>query len=67
MYWVGPILGFIGVVCLLYGFFKNSRNMLLGAGIILFLAGSLGDFLQGFKAGYVQSPNQPDSQPNGEA
>jgi len=67
MYWLGPILGLIGVACLLYGFFKNSRNILLGAGIILFLAGSLGDFLQGFKAGFTGSPPSAASQGNGEA
>jgi hypothetical protein len=67
MYWVGPILGFVGAAGLLYGFRKNNRNILLGAGIILFLAGSLGDFLKGFEAGIVQTPTQADSHSNGDA
>lgn len=55
MYWLAPILAFIGVAALLYGFSKNSRKILVAAGITLFLAGSLGDFLEGFKAGALSA------------
>jgi len=51
MYWIGPILAFIGLVAMIYGFVKNNRKILVVAGITLFLAGTLGDFLEGFKEG----------------
>lgn len=53
MYWLGPILALAGLACLLYGFSKNNRKILFAAGLTLFLAGSLGDFLQGFKDGLM--------------
>lgn len=51
MYWMGPLLAFAGLAALLYGFWKNSRWILAGAAVTLFLAGSLGDLLDGFRAG----------------
>jgi hypothetical protein len=51
MEWFGPILAFIGVGLLLYGFNRNRRDILFAAGAILFLAGALSDFLRGFADG----------------
>ena len=66
MYWIGPILALCGLALLLYGFSKNSRNLLAVAGITLFLAGSATDFLEGFiegveskQPGKIQADNSP--------
>lgn len=45
MEWIAVALAFLGLVLLLVGFWKNRRGLLVVAGIVLFLAGSLGDFL----------------------
>lgn len=45
MDWIAVALAFLGLVLLLVGFWKNSRGLLVMAGIVLFLAGSVGDFL----------------------
>ncbi|WP_109126395.1 hypothetical protein [Dyella sp. C11] len=44
----------IGVVALVIGYRRNQRNLLLVAAIVLFLAGSVGDFAGGFKQGLQQ-------------
>ena len=66
MYWIGPILALCGLGLLLYGFSKNNRNLLVVAGITLFLAGSATDFLEGFiegvesrQRGKIQADNPP--------
>lgn len=45
MDWIAVALAFLGLVLLLVGFWKNSRGLLVIAGTVLFLAGSVGDFL----------------------
>ena len=68
-YWIGPVLGIIGAVLLVYGFNKNSRKILAGAGIVLFLAGAAGDFMDGFLKG-LDHPEPQAAQvaaPRGEA
>jgi len=41
-----------GFVALVVGFRRNNRNILLAAGIALFLSGALPDFVRGVQAGY---------------
>ncbi len=41
-----------GLVALVVGYRKNRRNILLSAAIILFLAGTVGDFAHGFRDGF---------------
>lgn len=57
MYWIGPILALVGLALLVYGFHKNSRGLLALAGVTLFLAGTMTDFIDGFVKGFsdVQS------------
>lgn len=45
MEWIAVALAFLGVILLLVGFAKNRRGLLVVAGIVLFVAGSLGGFL----------------------
>ena len=45
MEWIAVFLAFLGLALLLVGFARNRRGLLVAAGIILFLAGSFGDFL----------------------
>lgn len=45
MDWIAVALAVLGVILLLVGFAKNRRGLLVVAGIVLFVAGSLGDFL----------------------
>ncbi len=57
MEWFGPVVAFIGLVLLVYGFKKDRRRILFAAGLILLLAGSLSDILQGVADGI--SPQSP--------
>lgn len=52
MYYIEIGLFVAGVLLLVFGYRKSSRNMLLGAAILLFLAGAFGDFVAGFAEGY---------------
>jgi hypothetical protein len=62
MYWLPLVLAVVGFAALFYGFSKNNRKILLSAGIVLFLAGSLGDFLAGFEEGVMsQAPAKSES------
>ena len=45
MEWIAVALAVLGVILLLVGFWKNRRGLLVVAGVVLFVAGSLGDFL----------------------
>lgn len=51
MYWFELTLAIVSFAGLLYGFSKNDRKILFIAGIALFVAGSSGDFVHGFKDG----------------
>ncbi|MFC4727259.1 hypothetical protein [Coralloluteibacterium thermophilus] len=44
------MLGALGV--LIFGFVRNDRRILLAAGLVLFLGGTVGDVVQGFEQGY---------------
>ena len=64
MYWLPLILALVGFIALFYGFSKNNRKILFAAGIVLFLSGSLGEFLSGFKDGIMsQAPAQQAAAP----
>ena len=52
MYWMELGLAVGGFVALLVGFRRNNRNILLAAGIALFLSGAVPDFVRGVQAGY---------------
>jgi hypothetical protein len=45
MYWIAIALAVLGLLLLLVGFARNRRGMLAVAGALLFVAGSLGGFL----------------------
>jgi hypothetical protein len=45
MQWIAIGLAFPGVFLLLIGFWKNRRGVLVVAGVLLFVAGSLGDLV----------------------
>ena len=49
----------IGAVVLVLGYRKIQRNMLLAAAILLFLAGTVGDFGRGFIAGATDASAAP--------
>lgn len=51
----------IGAVALFLGYRKNQRNVLLTAAIVLFLAGTVGDFGRGFTAGITDASAVPAS------
>ena len=52
MDYIEAALFIVGVVALVIGYRKNQRNVLLSAAIILFLAGTVGDFAEGFQQGF---------------
>ena len=45
----------VGVLLLVVGYRKNSRNILLTGAIILFLSGAVGSAVEGFISGYQQA------------
>lgn len=45
MYWIAIALAVVGLLLLLIGFARNGRGTLVLAAIVLFVAGSLGGFL----------------------
>ena len=52
MYWMELGLAVGGFVALLVGFRRNNRNILLAAGVALFLSGALPEFVRGYQEGY---------------
>jgi hypothetical protein len=42
----------VGVICLVIGYRRNSRNILLVAALVLFAAAGLRGFVDGFVDGY---------------
>lgn len=54
MKYIELLLLVVGVVVLVVGYRRSSRNLLLSAAIMLFLAGTLGDIVHGFQDGYRQ-------------
>lgn len=55
MYYLSIFLFVVGLVVLVIGYRSNKRNLLLLAAILLFLCGTLGDFVQGFHEGFNTS------------
>lgn len=55
MFWLELVLVVAGFAVLVVGFRRNNRNILLAAGIVLFLSGALPDFVRGVEAGYSGS------------
>ncbi|HEY9511377.1 MAG TPA: hypothetical protein VIQ48_02265 [Rhodanobacter sp.] len=49
----------IGAVVLVLGYRKNQRNVLLAGAMLLFLAGTVGDFSSGFIAGITDTSAAP--------
>ncbi len=45
------ILLALGIVLMVVGYRRSSRNMLVWAGLTLFLSAGIGDFVQGFRDG----------------
>lgn len=65
MYILDISLIIIGFGLLIYGFIKNSRNILLIAALTLFLGGGFAsDFIQGFEEGYTESRAQESTSLN---
>ena len=58
MYYMEIALLVAGVIVLVIGYRKNRRNVLLTAAVLLFLAGALGSFFDGFADGYDQARSQ---------
>lgn len=54
MSYVEVALFIVGAAALVFGYRKNQRNVLLLAAILLFLAGTVGDFTRGFASGLQQ-------------
>ena len=52
MFWLELGLAVGGFVALLVGFRRNNRNILLAAGVALFLSGALPEFVRGYQDGY---------------
>lgn len=52
MKYIELVLLIVGVVVSAIGYRKNHRNVLLFAAIILFLAGTVGNFAHGFREGF---------------
>lgn len=42
-----------GIAALAFGYRKNNRNWLLAAAVLLFLAGGVSEFVQGFLEGLM--------------
>jgi hypothetical protein len=54
LYSQGALL-FIGIVALIIGYRKNSRNILVMAAIVLFLSAGLNDLINGFNEGFAEA------------
>ncbi|HZX69876.1 MAG TPA: hypothetical protein VFE77_03575 [Rhodanobacter sp.] len=52
MEYIQSVLLVVGVIVLVVGYRKNQRNLLLSAAVVLFLAGTVGNFTQGFLDGF---------------
>ena len=55
MSYIAIALLVIGVLMLVIGYRKNSRNMLAASALILLMAAGLGDFATGFKQGLTST------------
>jgi uncharacterized membrane protein len=55
MQFVEIVLLVVAIVILVVGYQKNKRNWLLLGAVLLFFAGSAGDFVHGFVDGLMQS------------
>lgn len=55
MYYFEIALFVIGLLLLVVGYHRNHRNLLLCAAITLFLSGTVGPMVEGFREGYSEA------------
>ena len=53
MYYFEIFMLIVGLVLLVVGYRKNSRNILLGAAFVWLAAGALPQFIEGMEEGYL--------------
>jgi len=58
MFYLALILLVAGIVLLVVGYRKNSRNMLLVGALVLFSSAAIPDFIEGVQEGYSGSKVQ---------